>query len=62
MDRFYKGAVETIPSNAPLTRGNEGDLCMFIKSDHAGDKQTRKSRNGLVVHMNTSLINWYSKK
>ena len=35
---------------------------MFIDSNHAGDKQTRRSRTGFMIDMNMSLINWYSKK
>ena len=35
---FYEGAVETFPPNAPLPRGKEVDLCMFVNSNHAGYK------------------------
>ena len=32
---------------------------MFIDNDNAGDKWARRPR---MIHMNMSLINWYSKK
>ena len=35
---------------------------MMIDSDHAGDKEIRRSRNGFLIYMNMSLINWLSKK
>ena len=35
---FNEGAVEAIPPNAPVPRGKEVDICMFIDSDQAGNK------------------------
>ena len=37
-DKFYEGAVETIPPNIPLPKGREVDLLMFIDSDDADNK------------------------
>ena len=54
--------MEAIPPNAPLPRGKEVDLCMFVDSNHLGNNQTRRSRTWFMIHMNMSLINWYSKK
>ena len=54
---FYEGAVEAIPPNAPPLRGKEVDLHMFIDSNHAGNKQTRRYRTGFMIYMNMSLIN-----
>ena len=54
--------MKAIPFNAPLPRWKEVDLCMFVDSKHAGNRQTRRSRTGLMIYMNLSLINWYSKK
>ena len=54
---FDEGAVEAIPPNAPLLRGNEVDLCMFIDSNHDGNKRTRKSRTRFII-----FISWYFKK
>jgi len=35
---------------------------MFVDSDHAGDKLTRRSRTGFLIYINTALIQWLSKK
>ena len=35
---------------------------MFIDSNHAGDKQTGRSRTRFMIYINMPLINWYSKK
>ena len=35
---------------------------MWVDSDHAGEKVTRESRTGHFIFLNTSLINWLSKK
>ena len=59
---FYEGAVEAIPHDAPPPKETEVDLHMFIDSNYSGNKQTRRSRTGFMIHMNMSLINWYSKK
>ena len=59
---FYEVAVEAIPPNAPWPKGKEVDLHMFVESNHAGNKQTRRSTSGFLVYMNMSLINWYSKR
>ena len=55
-------AVKAILPSAPPLRGKEMDLCMFINTNHAGDKWTMRSRTAFMIHMNTSLIDWYSKK
>ena len=54
--QFYGEAKEAIPPNAPESRGKDVDLRMFIDSDHAGDKVTRRSRTGFMIYMNTELI------
>ena len=35
---------------------------MWVDSDHTGDKVTRRSRTGYFIFLNTTLINWLSKK
>ena len=54
--------MEAIPHNTPPPRGKEADLCMFVDSNHAGDKLTRRLRIRFMIYMNMLLINWYSKK
>ena len=48
--------MEATPPDAPPPRG------MFVYSDLASNKQTRRSRTRFMVYMNMSLINWNSKK
>ena len=54
--------TKSIPPNAPDPRGKSVDLSMWVDSDHAGDKLTRRSRTGYFILLNTALINWLSKK
>jgi hypothetical protein len=53
---------EMIPSDAPVSRGNEVDLRLFVDSDHAGEKFTRRSRTGFIIYLNTAPIVWFSKR
>jgi len=59
---FYGDVKEAIPPNAPKSRGKDVDLRMYVDSDHAGDKRTRRSRSGFFIYMNSSLIFWLTKK
>lgn len=59
---FYGDAKEAIPDNAPEPRGKEIDLRIYVDSDHAGDKLTRRSRTGYLVYLNMAPIAWYSKR
>ena len=53
---------EPVPPNAPEPRGKEVDTPMFVDSDHAGDKRTRRSQPGYFIFLNMAPIMWYSKK
>ena len=46
----------------PPKMGNGVDLRLYVDSDNAGEKRTRRSRSGLFVDMNTALIQWFSNK
>lgn len=59
---FYGDVKEAIPPNAPKPRGKAVTLRMFVDSDHAGDKLTRRSRTGYIQMVNMAPIAWYSKK
>ena len=59
---FYGEVKEAIHPNAPIPRGKEVDLRMFVDSDHAGDRLTRRSRTGYVIYINMAPIVWFSKK
>jgi hypothetical protein len=51
-----------IPSDAPIPRGKEVDLRLFVDSDHAGEQFTRRSRTGFVTYLNMAPIVWFSKR
>ena len=59
---FYGGVKEAIPPNAPNPRGKEVDLRIFVNSDHAGDKLTRRFKAGYIIFLKNATIAWLSKK
>ena len=59
---FYGDVKEAIPPNAPRALGKEVDLRLFVDSDHAGEKLTRRSRTGYFIYLNMAPIVWLSKK
>jgi hypothetical protein len=59
---MYGDVKETIHSDAPIPRGKEVDLRLFVDSDHAGDQFTRLSRIGCVIYLNMAPIVWFSKR
>ena len=48
--------------NAPELGGKEVDTCIFMDSNHAGDKVSCRSRSGFLIYVNTVLVLWFSKK
>jgi hypothetical protein len=59
---MYGDVKEMIPSDAPVPRGKEVDLRLFVDSDHAGEQFTRRSRTGFVIYLNMAPIVWFSKR
>jgi hypothetical protein len=59
---FCGNVQEAILPNTPEPCGKDVDLRMFVDSDHAGDKQTRRSRTGFIIFLNMAPIVWFSKK
>jgi hypothetical protein len=62
MKKAYPDAVEDLPPNAPLPRGKPLSMFVFVDSDHAGDKVTRRSQTGILLYLNSAPIVWYSKR
>ena len=54
--KFYRDAKEAIPVSAPELHGKEVDICMFVDSDHAGDKVSHRSRSSFLIYVNTALM------
>jgi hypothetical protein len=59
---MYGDVKEMIPSDAPVPRGKEVDLRLFVDSDHAGEQFIRCSRTGSVIYLNMAPIVWFSKR
>jgi hypothetical protein len=58
---MYGDVREIFPSDAPVSRGKEVDLRLFVGYDHAGEQFTRCSRTGFVVYLNMAPIVWFFK-
>ena len=59
---FYGDVKEALSINAPAPRGKSVVMRLFVDADHAGNMLTRRSRTGYVQMINTSVVNWFSKK
>ena len=59
---LYGDVIKAIPPNAPDPKGKSVNLRMWVDSEHAGDKMTRRLRTGYFILLNSALINWLSKK
>jgi hypothetical protein len=59
---FYPDADEAKPPNAPEPCGMMVQVNCFIDANHAGNKVTRRSHTGILIYLNSALINWYSKQ
>jgi hypothetical protein len=59
---MYGDAKDMIPSDAPVSHEKEVYLCLFVDSDHAGEKLTRPPRTGFVIYLNMAPIVWFSKR
>jgi hypothetical protein len=55
-------AKEAIPPNALTPRGLGVTMRMYVDSDHAGDKVSRRSRTGFLIYLNMGLVQWLSKR
>ena len=53
---------EELPPNMPEPRGMGFTIVAKVDADHASNTVTRRSRTGILVYLNCSLIHWWSKK
>ena len=58
----YPDAVEEIDANLPTPLVDELAITMFVDSDHAHDKVTRRSITGLIVLVGRTPVFYYSKR
>ena len=59
---FYKDVKEQILKDTLEPLGKSVKMAVYIDSDHARDKLTRRSCTGVLIFLNRSPILWYSKK
>ena len=53
---------QDLPPNMPEPRGLGFTIVAKVDADHASDTVTRRSRTGILVYLNCSMIHWCSKK
>jgi hypothetical protein len=53
---FCGNVHQAIAPNAIEPCGKDADLRMYVDSNHAGDKQTRRSRTGFIIFLNMAPI------
>ena len=53
---------EELPPNMPEPRGVGFMIITKVDADLASNTVTRRSRTGILVYLNCSLIHWWSKK
>lgn len=59
---FYGKCSEELPPNMPTPKGNPVKLTAFFDADHAGCLVTRRSTTGMLLFLNNTPIQWYSKR
>ena len=59
---FYGDVKEAVPPGAPVVRGKEVDLRLYVDSDHAGEHLTRRSHTGFFIFLNMAPVIWFSKR
>ena len=62
MKDIYPDAQDSLPHNMPKPRGKAIDISVFVDSDHAGNKVTRRSHTGILIYCNLAPIIWFSKR
>ena len=62
MKRIDSDAVKEEPSGALQQLGEPVSLKVYTNGDHVGDKLTRRSHTGIILMMDPTIMNWYSKK
>jgi hypothetical protein len=59
---FYGDVKEEDPPNMPTPLGAPVSITCFVDSDHAGNKVTRRLHTGIIIFINNSPIQVFSKK
>ena len=61
--KYYPGACEALPPDAPEIRGGQPPVSMscFVDADHVSCRVTRWSCTGVLIFINRAPILWYLK-
>jgi hypothetical protein len=58
----YPEAKEKIPPDTPEPLGHSISTTCYVDADHAGCQATRRSHTGILLYVNCTPIQWYSKR
>ena len=58
----YPDASEEIPPGSPVPLGKAAQVNVFADAAHADDFITRRSTTGIIIFVNGTPIQWYSKR
>ena len=59
---FYNYVSEPIPENMPLPQDLPVYTTCYIDADHAANEVTRRSHTGILLYVQNTLIQWFSKR
>jgi len=59
---FYDATPESLPPGAPPPLGESVQTTTFADSSFASDQVSRRSRTGVMLYVNRSLVNFLSKR
>ena len=59
---FYPDNCEPIPLDMPRPIIKSVSTHCFVDTNHAGDKNTRRSMTGILIFCNIAPIIWHSKR
>ena len=59
---WYQDSEKANPPNTPEGRGNFDTMSCFLDTNHSGNKVYRSIQTGILIFINRTPINCYSKK
>ena len=59
---FYGDIKEELPPNMPEPKGDSVIMTCYVDADHAGNLATRRSHTGIIIFLNNTPIQWYSRR
>ena len=62
LEIIYDNVKEDLSPDAPDPSGNEVNIHVYVNSDHAGYRETRRYRTRFLIYMKKTLVQWLSKK